>query len=144
MRKFLMMAGLLAAALPTGAMAQTADDMVCLITFGTPEEAIQGADDTALSGVYLSRAEADAQAGASGGLSGVFDYSTNYPNNADEEAFCEGSTFNPDDGENGAGNSAKEFAPGQMKGDGESAKTYAPGQQDGDAKDSAPGQMKKN
>jgi len=101
-------------------MAQTADDMVCLITFGTPEEAIQGADDTALSGVYLSRAEADAQAAASGGLSAVFDYSTNgYPNNSDEEAFCESPTFNPDDGENGGGNSAKEFAPGKMKGDGE-------------------------
>ena len=41
MHKFMMMAGLLAAGLPTGAMAQTADDMVCLITFSTPEEAIQ-------------------------------------------------------------------------------------------------------
>jgi hypothetical protein len=44
-------------------------------------------------------------------------------------------------------NSAKAFAPGQIKKDGESARSYAPGQQKGDeqsAKDSAPGQQKKN
>ncbi len=145
MYKFLLVAGLLATAAPTAAMAQTAEDMVCLITFSTPEEAIAGADDTALSGVYLTREEAEAQAAASGGLSAVWDYSVEYPNNTDEQAFCEGPTFNPDDGDGTANlNSAKEFAPGQLKGDGESAKDYAPGQQEGDAKDSAPGQVKKN
>lgn len=132
-------------ALPTTAMAQATDDMVCLITFSTPEETVAGADDTALSGIYLPRAEADAQAAASGGLSAVWDYSTQYPDNADEQAFCEGPTFNPDDGDGTPNpNSAKEFAPGQLKGEGESAKDYAPGHQDGNAKDSAPGQQKKN
>ena len=43
-------------------------------------------------------------------------------------------------------NSAKEFAPGQLKGDGESAKTYAPGQTKGEgenASDNSPGHQKK-
>ncbi len=128
----------------TAAMAQSTDDMVCLITFGTVEDAVVGADDTALSGVYLSRTDAETQAAASDGLSVVFDYSTEYPNNSDEQAFCEGPTFNPDGDGASNPNSAKEFAPGQLKEDGESAKEYAPGQQDGDAKDSAPGQVKKN
>ncbi|RYH05492.1 MAG: hypothetical protein EON57_07725 [Alphaproteobacteria bacterium] len=148
MHKFLMTAGLLlAVAAPTAAMAQTSSDMVCLITFGSAAEAAAGADSTALSGVYLTREEAEAQAAASGGVSAVFDYSTQYPNNTDEQAFCEGPTFNPDDGDDNEAanpNSAKEYAPGQLKGKGESAKEYAPGQQDGDAKDSAPGQQKKN
>jgi hypothetical protein len=46
-----------------------------------------------------------------------------------------------------ADNSAKAFAPGQLKGDGESAKAYAPGQTKADgesARDNAPGQQKKN
>lgn len=147
MHKFLLAAGLLfAAAIPTAAMAQTTSDMVCLITFGSAEEAAVGADATALSGVYLTREEAEAQAAASGGVSAVFDYSTEYPDNTDEQSFCEGTTFNPDDGDGEVANpnSAKANAPGQLKGDGESARDYAPGQQDGDAKDSAPGQVKKN
>lgn len=44
-------------------------------------------------------------------------------------------------------NSAKAFAPGQLKQDGESAASYAPGHNkgdDGNAKDEAPGQQKKN
>lgn len=51
-----------------------------------------------------------------------------------------------DDGEANE-NSAKEFAPGQLKGEGESARDYAPGQLKGDgesAKEHAPGQQKKN
>jgi len=148
MNKFLLAAGLIAAVMPTAAFAQSTDEMVCLITFGTPEEAIAGANDTAISGVYLPLADAQTQAAASGGLSAVFNY--DYSTNADEQAFCEGPTFNPDDGDGTGGggtanpNSAKEFAPGQLKGDGESAKDLAPGHQDGDAKDSAPGQQKKN
>lgn len=46
-----------------------------------------------------------------------------------------------------ANNSAKEFAPGQLKGDDESAKTYAPGhtKEDGEnASDNAPGHQKKS
>lgn len=148
MHKFLMIAGLMiAAAVPATAMAQATDDMVCVVTFGSAEEAAAGADATALSGVYLTREEAEAQAAASGGVSAVFDYSSEYPANTDEQAFCEGSTFNPEDGSGGQAanpNSAKEYAPGQMKGDGESAKDHAPGQQEGAAKDSAPGQVKKN
>ena len=143
MSKFLLSAGLLAAMVPTAVLAQSTDDMVCLITFGTAEEAVAGADDTALSGVYLPRADAEVQAAASGGLSAVFDYSAQYPANSDEQPFCEGSTFNPDGGGVANTNSAKEYAPGQMKGDGESAKDLAPGHQEGDAKDSAPGQKKK-
>lgn len=52
--------------------------------------------------------------------------------------------FLDDDDDN---NSAKEFAPGQLKEDGESAKEFAPGQvkEDGEsAKESAPGQQKKS
>lgn len=153
-RTTILAAGLLALAASTGAvLAQTASDSVCLITFGTVEDALAGADATALSGVYLTREEADAQAAASGGLSVTFDYSAQYPDNADEQAFCEGPTFNPgggddsggDDGEQAANpNAAKAFAPGQLKSEGESAKEHAPGHQDGPAKDSAPGQQKKN
>ena len=143
MNKFLLSAGLLVAMMPTAAFAQSTDDMVCLITFGSAEEAVAGADTTALSGAYLPRVEAEAQAAASGGLSALFDYSTQYPVNADEQSFCEGPTFNPDDGAAANPNSAKEYAPGQMEGDGESAKDLAPGHQDGAAKDSAPGQKKK-
>lgn len=52
-----------------------------------------------------------------------------------------------DDDDEGENNSAKEFAPGQLKEDGESAREFAPGQvkQDGEsAKESAPGQQKKS
>lgn len=45
------------------------------------------------------------------------------------------------DADDGADNSAREFAPGQQEG---SARDAAPGQQDGDAKDFAPGQVKKS
>ena len=51
-----------------------------------------------------------------------------------------------DDGEANE-NSAREFAPGQLKGDGESAREYAPGQnkEEGEsAKEQAPGQQKKD
>ena len=44
-------------------------------------------------------------------------------------------------------NSAREFAPGQLKGEGESAREYAPGQtkEDGEsARSEAPGQQKKD
>lgn len=50
-----------------------------------------------------------------------------------------------DDGANE--NSARAFAPGQLKGEGESAREYAPGQTKGEgesARDNAPGQQKKN
>ena len=79
-------------------------DRVCLITFGTAAEAQAGADATALSGKYLPRKAADAQAAKSGGKARVFDYSnktetvdgTTYviTNNKEERAFCEGPAFN--------------------------------------------------
>lgn len=130
----------------------------CLITFGSVADAEAGADATALSGEYLTTAEAEALAAASGGLARVFDYSSTYPVNADEEAFCEGPTFNPDDDDddddddgegngNGAENSAKAFAPGQLKEEGESARDLAPGhnKEAGEsAKEQAPGQQKKS
>ncbi len=52
----------------------------------------------------------------------------------------------PPQGGNGDRNSAREFAPGQLKEPGESAKEYAPGQlkeQDENARDYAPGQKKR-
>ncbi len=52
----------------------------------------------------------------------------------------------PTAGGNGDRNSAREFAPGQLKEPGESAKEYAPGQrkeQDENARDYAPGQKKR-
>ena len=80
-------------------------DRVCLITWATPADAASGADATALSGHYLPRRAAEAQAAQSGGRSRVFDYSNstqnvntgNYviTNNAQERAFCEGPEFNP-------------------------------------------------
>ena len=116
-------------------------------------DAQAGADATALSGEYLATAEAQALADASGGLARVFDYTGTFQFNADEQAFCEGPTFNPDDDDDGAGNgngaenSAKAFAPGQLKEDGESARDLAPGHNKADgesAKESAPGQQKKS
>ena len=107
-----MAAGLLA--LPGGASAfqahgNSADapgqDRVCLITWATPQDAASGADATALSGRYLPRRAAEAQASHSGGKSRAFDYSNstqnvntgNYviTNNEQERAFCEGPEFNP-------------------------------------------------
>lgn len=148
MTRMITMAALAFAALATPTFAQE-ESFSCLITFGSVQDAIDGADATALSGEYLPTAEAEQLAADSGGLARVFDYSSTYELNADEEAFCEGPTFNPDDGDgdgNGAANSAKEFAPGQLKGDGESARDLAPGQVKGDgesAQESAPGQQKK-
>jgi hypothetical protein len=150
MKRMIAAAALAFATLATPTLAQE-ESFSCLITFGSVEDAQAGADATALSGEYLPTAEAQALADDSEGLARVFDYSEEFPVNADEEAFCEGPTFNPDDGDgdgdgNGAANSARAFAPGQLKGEGESARDFAPGQMKGDgesAKDSAPGQQKK-
>ncbi len=57
------------------------------------------------------------------------------------------SSSEPESSSEETDNSAKAFAPGQLKGDGESARAYAPGQLKGDgesAKAFAPGQQKKN
>ena len=80
-------------------------DRVCLITWATPADAASGADATALSGKYLPRKAAEAQAAQSGGKSRVFDYSNStqavntgtytITNNEQERAFCEGPEFNP-------------------------------------------------
>ena len=141
MKKLAILAAFAAAAFSTATVAQDDGDMVCLITFASAEDAAAGADATALSGEYVTRAEAEAEAGST---------DTVLIRNFDEE-FCEGPTFNPDlrDDEDGveATNSAKAFAPGQMKGEGESAKAYAPGQnkEAGEpARDQAPGQQKKS
>lgn len=143
MKKLLIAAAMAATPLVAApAFAQTEPDMVCLITYGSIEDATAGADATALSGTYLTREQADALAAESGGLSVVYDYSSTYATNTEEQAFCEGPTFNPDeDGTRGA----RELAPGQLKQPGESAKDYAPGQlkEPGEsAKDYAPGQNK--
>lgn len=121
-----------AAAFSTATMAQE-EDMVCLITFASAEDAVIGADATALSGEFMTRLEAEA----------MLD-DTMLIREFDEE-FCEGPTFNPDLRDDEDPNSAKAFAPGQLKGEGESAKAYAPGQnkEEGEsAKDLAPGQQK--
>lgn len=137
-----------AAMLSPAVMAQDAPtgDYVCLITFGSAEQAQAGADADALSAVYVSREEAEQLAAQSGGVQAFWDYSNTYPTNAAEQEFCL-DTFNPDDGDGQANpNSAKNLAPGQVKGEGESAKDYAPGQMKGDGetgKDHAPGQLKK-
>lgn len=100
------------AACPFAAQAgpgQSADapgqDKVCLITWASAADAATGADATALSGKYLPRKAAEAQAANSGGKSRVFDYSNStqnvntgsyvITNNAQERAFCEGPEFNP-------------------------------------------------
>ena len=80
-------------------------DRVCLITWGSVADANSGADATALSGKYLPRKAAEAQAARSGGKSRVFDYSNSTQNvntgnyvitdNESERAFCEGPEFNP-------------------------------------------------
>jgi hypothetical protein len=80
-------------------------DRVCLITWGSAADAATGADATALSGKYLPRKAAEAQAAQSGGKSRVFDYSNStqnvntgsytITNNDEERAFCEGAEFNP-------------------------------------------------
>lgn len=138
-----------AALLSTGAMAQTAPegDYVCVISFATAEQAQAGADADALGSVYVTRTEAEQLVAASGGLQAYWDYTdAGYPTNAEEQEFCL-THFNPDDGDGTPNaNSARDFAPGQLKGDDESAKDYAPGQVKGDGetgKDHAPGQQNK-
>ena len=130
-------------------MAQDAPtgDYVCVITFATPELAVQGNDADALGAVYVARDEADDLVAASDGSVAYWDYTDRgYPTNAEEQDFCL-THFNPDDGDGGASaNSAKAFAPGQLKKDGETGADYAPGQnkEDGETgKDNAPGQLKK-
>src|SRR4051812_46455654 len=77
----------------------------CLITWRTVADAQAGADLTAVSGKYLPRKAAQAQAAASGGMAKVFDYSNStqtttsgtqvtISSNDDEKAFCEGPEFN--------------------------------------------------
>jgi hypothetical protein len=64
-----------------------------------------------------------------------------------EESSSEPSSSEPESSSEEPDNSAKAFAPGQLKQDGESAREYAPGQnkEDGEsAKEHAPGQQKKN
>jgi hypothetical protein len=80
-------------------------DRVCLITWGSAADASSGADSTALSGKYLPRNAAEAQASKSGGKARAFDYSNSTQNvntgsytiasNEQERAFCEGPEFNP-------------------------------------------------
>ena len=80
-------------------------DRVCLITWGSAADANSGADATALSGHYLPRRAAEAQAAQSGGKARAFDYSNSTQavntgtyvttNNEEERAFCEGPEFNP-------------------------------------------------
>lgn len=80
-------------------------DKVCLITWSSAADAATGSDATALSGKYLPRKAAEAQAAKSGGKSRVFDYSNStqavntgtytITNNEQERAFCEGPEFNP-------------------------------------------------
>jgi hypothetical protein len=80
-------------------------DRVCLITWANAADAASGADATALSGKYLPRKAAEAQAAHSGGKARVFDYSNStqnvntgsytITNNEQERAFCEGPEFNP-------------------------------------------------
>jgi hypothetical protein len=80
-------------------------DRDCLITWGSAADAQAGTDATALSGKYLPKKAAEAQASQSGGKSRVFDYSDSTQtttsgsqvtigSNADEQAFCEGPEFN--------------------------------------------------
>jgi hypothetical protein len=74
-------------------------------------------------------------------LTEFLDSSSSEESSSSESSSSEASSSEEPD------NSAKAFAPGQLKGDGESAKAYAPGQLKGDgesAKDHAPGQKKKN
>lgn len=72
-----------------------------------------------------------------------------------DETSCDATTTTDDldefieelDDDDGDDNSARQYAPGQLKEDGESAREYAPGQmkEDGEsAKESAPGQQKKS
>jgi hypothetical protein len=80
-------------------------DRVCLITWANAADAASGADSTALSGKYLPRKAAEAQAANSGGKARAFDYSNStqhvntghytITNNEEERAFCEGPEFNP-------------------------------------------------
>lgn len=105
-------AGLLAAPGAAGAFqargnAENApgQDRVCLITWRSAADANSGADATAVSGRYLPRRAAEAQAAHSDGKSRVFDYSNStqavntgtyvITNNDEERAFCEGPEFNP-------------------------------------------------
>ena len=100
---------LAAAPLAAGPNSNKADapgqDKVCLITWASAADAATGADATALSGKYLPRKAAEAQAANSGGKSRAFDYSNStqavntgtyvITNNEEERAFCEGPEFNP-------------------------------------------------
>ena len=80
-------------------------DRVCLITWASAADAATEADATALSGKYLPRKAAEAQAARSGGKSRFYDYSNSTQNvntgnyvitdNESERAFCEGPEFNP-------------------------------------------------
>jgi len=101
-------AGLLAVpafASPGNSADAPGQDRVCLITWGNSADANSGADATALSGKYLPRKAAEAQAAQSGGKARVFDYSNStqavntgtytITNNDQERAFCEGPEFNP-------------------------------------------------
>jgi hypothetical protein len=80
-------------------------DRVCLVTWASAADAATQADATALSGKYLPRKAAEAQAAQSNGKSRVYDYSNSTQNvntgnyvitdNESERAFCEGPEFNP-------------------------------------------------
>jgi hypothetical protein len=151
MNKLAILSALAGAAMLSGvAMAQQAPtgDYVCVITFPTPELAAQGNDADAISAVYVTRDEADDLVAASDGSVAYWDYTDQgYPTNAEEQEFCL-TNFNSDDGDDDGdnSNSAKSFAPGQLKKDGETGADYAPGQikEDGETgKDNAPGQLKK-
>jgi hypothetical protein len=80
-------------------------DRDCLITWMSEAEATSAANATAVSGKYLPRKAAEAQAAKSGGKARVFDYSDDtWPttaggsvtitSNAEEQEFCEGPEFN--------------------------------------------------
>ncbi len=149
MRKFAILSAVAGfALLSSTAMAQEAPegDYVCLITFATAEQAAAGADADALDSVYVSRDEAVRLAAESNGLRAYWDYSADYPTNAAEQEFCLTHFGSDSDDNEVPGNSARQFAPGQMKGDGESARDYAPGQVKGEGetgRDHAPGQLNK-
>lgn len=80
-------------------------DRDCLITWLSEADATAAIDAKAVSGKYLPKKAAEAQAKASGGKARVFDYSnstqvgtngtsTTIASNSDEQAFCEGPEFN--------------------------------------------------
>jgi hypothetical protein len=79
-------------------------DRDCLITWLSQADATAAVDAKAVSGKYLPKKAAEAQAAKSGGKARVFDYSNStqagdtgtvtISSNADEQAFCEGAEFN--------------------------------------------------